>query len=78
VPANRASGYGAIAGLVVDSLNSPAQYAYSPPAMTAGAPTFGRMGTGARRAGTMGASGGSSGGTSCMKIVIWTKSRLGL
>jgi hypothetical protein len=57
---------------------SPAQYAYSPPMMTAGSPTFGRMGTGARPAGTMGASGGSSGGTSCMKIVIWTKSRLGL
>jgi hypothetical protein len=57
---------------------SPAQYAYSAPTMTAGSPTFGRMGTGARRAGTMGANGGSGGGTSCMKIVIWTKSRLGL
>jgi hypothetical protein len=57
---------------------SPAQYAYSPPVMTAGSPTFGRMGTGARRAGTMMPSGGSGGGTGCMKVIIWTKGRLGL
>jgi Carboxypeptidase regulatory-like domain len=57
---------------------SPAQYAYSPPPMPAGSQTFGRMGTGSRRAGTSGGSGGSGGGTGCMKIIIWTKARLGL
>jgi hypothetical protein len=72
----RADDIGAVE--VYQAGESPAQYAYSPPMMTAGSPTFGRMGTGARRAGTMGATGGSVGGTGCMKVIIWTKSRLGI
>ena len=50
--------------------------------MSAGSPTFGRMGRpGTPRAGTLGSSaggGGMGGGTGCMKILIWTKGRLGL
>jgi len=72
----RADDIGAVE--VYQPTESPAQYAYSPPTMTPGSQTFGRMGTGARRAGTLGASDGSGGGTGCMKVVIWTKARLGL
>jgi hypothetical protein len=72
----RADDIGAVE--VYQPTESPAQYAYSPPTMTAGSPTFGRMGTGTRRAGTMMPSGGSGGGTGCMKVIIWTKGRLGL
>jgi hypothetical protein len=58
---------------------SPAQYAYSPPTMSAGSPAFSRMGrAGTPRPGTMGSNGGSGGGTGCMKVIIWTKGRLGL
>jgi len=58
---------------------SPAQYAYSPPVMSAGSPTFGRMGrAGTPRPGTMGTNGGAGGGTGCMKVIIWTKGRLGV
>ena len=76
----RADDIGAVE--VYQPSEAPAQYAYSPPMMSAGSPTFGRMGRpGTARAGTMGSSaggGGMGGGTGCMKIIIWTKGRLGL
>lgn len=60
---------------------SPAQYAYTPPQSM----TVMRAGGGSRRAGMMGSNGAlgggtgsTNGGTGCVKIVIWTKARLGL
>ena len=58
---------------VYQANESPAQYAYSPPSM--GMQGMTRT---APRAGQLGPSGGSVGGTSCVKILIWTKGHLGL
>jgi hypothetical protein len=63
---------------------SPAQYAYSPrqsvivtEVVPGNGRSVGTMGsTGAR--GGAGGAGGTGGGTSCVKIVVWTKARLGL
>jgi len=63
---------------VYQSNDAPAQYAYSPPAMVNSTPTFGRVGAGIPRAGGMGMPGGRSSAMGCMKILIWTKTRLGL
>jgi hypothetical protein len=60
---------------VYQANESPAQYAYSPPSL--GMQGMTRAGT-APRAGQMAPSGGSVGGTSCVKILIWTKGHLGL
>lgn len=58
---------------------APAQYAYSAPSMSAPSMSGGggRGNAMMRSAGTMGATSGS-GGTGCVKILIWTKGRLGL
>ncbi len=63
---------------VYQANDAPAQYAYSPPAMFNSTPAFGRVGAGISRAGGMGMPGGRSSATGCMKILIWTKTRLGL
>jgi hypothetical protein len=70
----RADDIGAVE--VYQPSESPAQYAYSPPVMSAGSPTFGRART--PRPGTMGTNGGGGGGTGCTKVIIWTKGRLGV
>jgi Carboxypeptidase regulatory-like domain/TonB-dependent Receptor Plug Domain len=60
---------------VYQANESPAQYAYSPPSL--GMQGMTRAGT-APHAGQLAPSGGSVGGTSCVKILIWTKGHLGL
>ena len=75
----RADDIGAVE--VYEPNESPAQYAYSPPMMSVKLPDVRPyLGTGTRRkAGTMmPMQAGSGGGTGCMKIIIWTKGRLGL
>jgi hypothetical protein len=63
---------------------TPAQYSFSPPVVVV---TTTQVTKGSRSAGTMGTTGGlgsglapasSSGGTGCVKILIWTKAKLGL